>query len=285
MVRFLYLPPTRSRIVRDDLTKVLCERERTRSWDHYSNYRNLDKFERQYDDAFDEDDGEPFTGVGSGYRESMKHRYGYDTKSFGEHLSPLYGIVRKNVGRKWDKVYGELKQAFDARSTTGNHIFQHLYDQLANPADTYIGEDGKVWVRARYFGGKPIRESYFEFYVDPRDGILKRNLQRKTYRQVQRQRALEKAIEDLKTRRVIDTETELHFITGVWFEVKFRTFNGKSKQVEIKNSYSKSVYYRTELEYPLTYDVLQKRTVQSARVAISKRTVNHRELKRFGLVV
>lgn len=271
--------------MRDDLTKVLCEQPRVRSWDHYSNYRNLDKFERQYDDAFDEDDGEPFAGVGSGYRESMKYRYGYDTKSFGEHLSPLYGLVRKNVGRKWDKVYSELKQSFDARSATGNHIFQHLYDQLANPAETYIGDDGKVWVRYSYGSDKPIRESYYEFYVDPRDGILKRNLQRKTFRQVQRQRAVEKAREDAKIKRVVNTEIELHNIEGVWFEIKFKTFGGTKKQIEVKNSYSKSVYYRTETEYPYTFDVLEKRTVQKARVAVSKRTISHKELKRYGLVM
>jgi hypothetical protein len=271
--------------VRDDLTKVLCEHERSRSWDGYSNYRNLDKFERQYDDVIDDDLDEPFTGVGSGHRESMKHRFGYDTKSFGEHLSPLYGIVRKNVGRKWDKVYSELSKNFDRRSATGNHIFQHLFDQLAKPAETYIGEDGKVWTRYSYGNDKPIRESYYEFYVDPRDGILKRNLQRKSYRQVQRQRAVEKAREDAKVKRVISTEIELHNLDGVWFEVKFKTFGGSKKQIKVENSYSKSVYYRTDTEYPYTFDVLKKRTVQEARVAVSKRTISHKELKRYGLVM
>lgn len=271
--------------MRDDLTKVLCEQPRSRSWDKYSNYRNLDKFERQYNDADDGDDGEPFSGVGSGYRESMKYRFGYDTKSFGEHLSPLYGLVRKNVGRKWDKVYSELKQAFDARSATGNHIFQHLYDQLAKPAETYIGEDDKVWVRYNYGNDKPIRESYYEFYVDPRNGILKRNLQHKTRRQVERQRVIEKEREQAKVKRVINTETELHNVNGVWFEVKFKTFGGTTKQTKFASTYGKRTYYRTETEYPLTFDVLEKRTVQKARVAVSKRTVSHKELKRYGLVV
>lgn len=272
--------------MRDDLTKVLCEQPRPRSWDKYRNYRNLDKFERQYDDAFDDDDGEPFAGVGSGYRESMKYRFGYNAKSFGEHLSPLYGLIRKNVGRKWDKVYSELKKNFDARSAAGNHIFQHLYDQLANPSETFIGDDGKVWIGPRrYFGAQALRDSYYEFYVDPRDGILKRNLKRKTYRQVYRQRQLEAERKAAKTKRVVDKTTELHFINGVWFEVKYQVFEGARRQVKVEHSYSKMTYYRTETEYPLMYDVLEKRFVQKSRVAVSKRTINHRDLKRYGLVV
>jgi hypothetical protein len=273
--------------VRDDLTKVLCEQPRPRSWDHYSNYRNLKKFEdsSSNDDNFEDGDRHIIAGGGA-TRESMKHRYGWDAKSFGEHLSPLYGLVRKNVGRKWDKVYSELKKNFDARSATGNHIFQHLYDQLANPAETFIGDDGKVWIGPhRYSGAQALRDSYYEFYVDPRDGILKRNLKRKTYRQVYRQRQLEAEREAAKTKRVVDKTTELHFINGVWFEIKFQVFEGVRRQVKVENQYSKSTYYRTETEYPFMFDVLDKRIVQKSRVAISKRTINHRDLKRYGLVM
>jgi hypothetical protein len=222
---------------------------------------------------------------GTSIATTATYRFGYDQKDFGEHLTPLYGIVRKNVGRKWDKVYSELSKNFDRRSATGNHIFQHLFDQLAKPELTYVGDDGKVWVRGRYDGATPIRESYYEFYVDPRDGILKRNSQRKTYRQVQHQRAIEKAREEAAVKRVINTELELHNLNGVWFEVKFKTFGGVRKQVEVKSSYTKSVYYRTEVEYPFTFDVLEKRTVQKSRVAVSKRTISHKELKRYGLVM
>jgi len=274
--------------LRDDLTTLLCERERPRSWDHYSNYRNVDKFERQYEDMYEFEDDEvidPFTGVSSGSRESMKFRYGYDKKDFGEHLSPLYGVVRKNVGRKWDKVYSELNAAFDRRSATGDHIFQHLWDQLAKPAETFI-KDGAVWVRGARFssgGAELIRNSYYEFYVDPRDGILKRNAHRITYKQMQRQRENARKTEELKIRRVIDKDTELHCINGLWYEVKFRTFEGVRKQVVQTNKYSKSVYYRYETEYPYTFDVLKQKTVSEARAAVSKRSLAHKSLKQYGL--
>lgn len=272
--------------MRDDLTKVLCEQERPRSWDHYSNYRHLREFERQYDDAYDEGDDELFAGVGSGYRESMKYRYGYNAKSFGEHLSPLYGLLNKNVGRRWDRVYSELCKSFDRRSATGNHIFQHLYDELAEPTKTFIGEDGKVWIRGRYsHNAERARDSSYRYYVDPRDGILKRNTAWRSYRDAYRRQEAERIREELKVKRVIDASTELHNIDGVWFEVKFTTFAGARTQVPYRDPHDNTVLYRTEIAYPYTYDVLKKIVVSSDRVAVSKRTLSHKDLKKFGLLV
>lgn len=277
--------------MRADLTKVLCEHERVRSWDKFHNYRHDKDFDIAVnDDEYDEDD-EPFTGVGSGYRESMKMRYvhGGWTKDFGEHLTPLYGIVRKNVGRKWDKVYSELNQAFDRRSATGDHIFQHLFDRLARPEETFIGEDGKVWLRGRYGSGATrIKDSYYEFYVDPRDGILKKNHLHKTYRQVQRQRAAERQKEQLNIKRVVDKLTELHNINGVWFEIKYVEHKGTTRNVVTTYEYGGKAkpltLTRTITEYPFTYDVLQQSTVQARRVAVSKRTMSHKDLKKHGLI-
>lgn len=269
--------------MRDDLTKLLCERERPHSYDHYSNYRGLERFNSLHDQDYDDEDlDEPFTGVSSGSRESMKFRYGWDKKSFGENLNPLYGVIRKNVGRKWDKVYSELNAAFDRRSATGNHIFEHLWDQLAKPADTFV-KDGKVWIRGGYRGAEELRDSYYQYYVDPRDGILKCNTHRITYKQAQRQREQARKVDELKVRRVIDKDTELHCIDGLWYEIKFRTFSGVRKQVVQTNQYSKSVYYRYETEYPYTFDVLKLRTVSEARVAVSKRSLAHKSLKQYGL--
>jgi hypothetical protein len=270
--------------MREDLNKLLCERERPRSWDHYSNYRNLDRFERQYVDAFEFDDDEvldPFTGVGSGSRESMKYRYGYDSKQFNENLNPLWGVVRKNVGRKWDKVYSELCEVFDKRSVINQHILTHLFDFVEL---NVVVTDGKLWVNQRYYSHpRLLRDSDVEYYVDPRDGILKRNAHRKSYKVVQRELNAAKKVEEAKTKRVVDADTELHLINGVWFEVKFAVFEGTTKVTMIKNSWSKNTYASTSIEYPYKYDVLLKKTVNARRVAVSKQTINHKNLKRHGL--
>lgn len=269
--------------MRDDLDKLLCERERSRSWDHYSNYRNLKKFEQLHNDDYDAEDFErPFASASSGSRESMKFRYGWNAKGFGENLNPLYGLIRKSVGRPWNKVYSELCRVFDPRSTTGKHILQHVYDQLARPENTYINESGNIYVRNPYRVDEQIADTYFTYYVDPRDGIIKRNVARKTHRQRMRDAAERRAVEEAKSKRVIDAETELHLINGAWFEVKFQTFKANAHTVA-RTYGGKSIVYHTEYIYPLMYDVLKRTHVYAPKVAVSKRTLNRRELKKHDL--
>jgi hypothetical protein len=146
--------------MRSDLNKVICEHERRGSRDSYRQVRRNKSFALREDSpAF----------------ESMKARYGYNTKDFGEHLNPLYGQVRKAVGRRWDDFYSVLRRNFDTRSVINAHILQHLYDRFER--DCYI-KNGEIYVgptRFRYGGGRLRDQRRIEFYVDPRDGIIKRN--------------------------------------------------------------------------------------------------------------
>jgi hypothetical protein len=114
--------------MRSDLNKVICEHERRGSRDSYRQVRRKRSF------ALSED---------SPAFESMKARYGYNTKAFGEHLNPLYGQVRKAVGRRWDDFYSVLRRNFDTRSVINAHILQHLYDRFEK--DCYI-KNGEIYV-------------------------------------------------------------------------------------------------------------------------------------------
>ena len=148
--------------MRPDLNKVICEHERRGSRDSYRQVRRKKSF------ALNED---------SPAFESMKARYGHNTKRLGEHLNPLYGQVRKAVGRRWDDFYSVFRRNFDTRSVINGHILQHLYDRFEK--DCYI-KGGEIYVepsRFRFpFGGGRLRDQRrVEFYVDPRDGIIKRN--------------------------------------------------------------------------------------------------------------
>ncbi|MGH8289204.1 MAG: hypothetical protein ACREV7_09275 [Steroidobacteraceae bacterium] len=146
--------------MRSDLNKVICEHERRGSRDSYRRVRHKKAF------LLTED---------SPARESMTARYGYNTKDFGEHLNPLYGQVRKAVGRRWAAFYGELSRNFDMRSRINEHILQHLFDRFEK--DCYVRE-GEIYVgptRFRYGGWRLRDQTRIEFYVDPRDGIIKRN--------------------------------------------------------------------------------------------------------------
>lgn len=270
--------------MRPDLNKVLCERERRGSDRGYDEYRHVALFERQYDRAEDVED-EPFHGVGSGHREGMKFRYGWDKKDFSEHLTPLYGILHKNVGRKWDKIYSEICSVFDMRSVVNDHILQHLYDRVPKPENTYIHENGQVYIRGGRYSreAEPVSGSRYPYFIDPRDGILKVNRNQLTYKQYNRLHERRRAAEEAKTKRVIDADTELLKLNGIWYKVVFRNVTGVERFVERMLPYSKRTIKERVVDYPFNRDAVTNRTVTTERVAVSKRTLSHKELLHHGL--
>lgn len=196
--------------MRADLNKQLCEHERYSSKDHYKNYRNLKKFNSR---TGNECENLPV-------RESMKIRYGWNRKTFSENLNPLYGAIRKAVGRSWNKFYSELCQIFDKRSVINQHILQHLYDYIE--VKTYIGDDGEIWYRRNYRGDEQIKTSGTEFFVDPRDGIIKRNKWYRTWRAASKEAAKKREIEQAKVFRKIDEYHVLRLVDGIWFEYELK---------------------------------------------------------------
>lgn len=185
--------------MRKDLNKQLCERERSGSSKKYREVRHNKKFKLDLNE-----DGS------NAKQESMTYRYGYDTKNFNENLTPLKGQVRKAVGKRWDTFYSEFCKNFDMRSVINQHILQHL-DQYCERG--IIVKDGELYIRNEnsYRDGKLRDSNYVEFYVDPRDGIIKRN---KWYKNKKRQQATEPRE---KVKIEIDKDNVLHFIEGVWF--------------------------------------------------------------------
>jgi hypothetical protein len=194
--------------MRSDLNKLLCERERFNSRDHFTNYRGM----KTFDDSLDEDGG-----ANTSMKESMKRRYTacWSQKELNENLNPLWGAVRKAVGRPWNKFYSELCENFDKRSVINQHILQHLFNKVETK-EIFVGEDGKLWGRG-YSGAVPIEESFCEYYVDPRDGILKHNKQKLTRNQITKNREARNAETVGKVKRVIDEDNVLHLENGVWF--------------------------------------------------------------------
>ena len=193
--------------MRQDLNKLLCERERIRSKDHYKNYRKLKKFNA----SVDEDD------VGQRRQEGMKSRYGWNRKQFNENLNPLKGIIRKAVGRPWDKFYSELCETFDMNSVINQHILQHLYDYICVDGVKF-DEDGEIWISDHRWGRlQLLQDSHVLYYVDPRDGIIKINKDRKTYRQRDQEYARRRTEELTKNDVWIDDKNILHQIDGVWY--------------------------------------------------------------------
>ena len=101
---------------------------------------------------------------------------GWDRKSFGENLNPLWRYLQKSVGRNWDTVYSELCSKMDRRGTVSGHIFEHMFDYVVT-ADRVTLVEGKPHVMG-YDGPEPVtyRGNVRErqcFWVGPRDGKLK----------------------------------------------------------------------------------------------------------------
>lgn len=193
--------------MRPDFNKLLVERERPRSWDHFHNYRHRKGPKGLVDDEV-------------GGREPMKRRYQacYETKVFNENLNPLWGWLRSCVGKKWDKCYSELCKNFDMRGVINAHILQHLYQELE--VNTLVGDKGQVLFHDSGYrsnkGPQPIKLCYKDYYVCPKDGTVKKT-QKQPRRSVIMQKAAEKKAQELAIKRVLNDKEVLHLIDGVWY--------------------------------------------------------------------
>lgn len=168
---------------RKDLSKMLTERERTNSTLRFKQTRA--QAEKMRDDE---------VGGKEGIKRHHVRASGVQLKMFGEHLAPLAGWVRTCLNRPWSKCFAELMSTFDSRKVTNQHILQHLYDYIE--VDVFE-KDGALWCNRKGFhSGVPLllKESYADFYVHPRTGIVLRNKGKLTYKQqLRRDRAEERA--------------------------------------------------------------------------------------------
>lgn len=237
--------------MRPDLNKLLCEHERYGSKNHYGQIRHRK--------IFKDDRSEEYENLPS--RESMTWRYAHDgwdsRKEFGEFLSPLYGFVRKNAGRKWDDVYSELCSVFDMSSVINKHILQHLFQMVE--VKTYL-DDGVIMYRP-YRSASPVLDADGpEYYVDPTSGLLMKNTCALPWKRRYRYRWKEKA----DPNRVIISDTlEYRKRNDVWFACHISKMPEKDER-----HYPERIAYdgtvtpaRTELIDAKRFDMWEKATI------------------------
>lgn len=145
--------------MRSDFSKVVTERPRHGSWKSHRLVRRAIK------PNFDEDT--------AGHKEGMRRPYGrgYDYKEFSDLLGPLYRFLQSRVGRRWDNVHSEICANLKGRNTQQQHILDHLYRYV--DTNIAIDEDGKPYSKPTRFRCYSPGLIYGDFYVDPRDGILR----------------------------------------------------------------------------------------------------------------
>lgn len=146
-------------------------------------------------------------------KQGMRRRYvelGVD-KELNENLAPLRRYLERQVGRPWDKVYGEIAACLRVDSTVQQHVRDHLRDYVLLTPRLELGRGQRV-----IHSPRPWHQ---DLYVDPGDGILKRTDQLpepKKWRiaAVARRRS-PKPID----RVPLTADRELRRVDGIWFEV------------------------------------------------------------------
>jgi hypothetical protein len=145
--------------MRDDMKTVLTERPRTKSW---AERRKTGRKIR----PVDLDDDLDIADEQSRLPSSRLRVYGHDHKSFTDHIMPLRRYLRAQVGRSWDDVWSELCTTLDRRSTTGNHVFEHIRWEVETNT---VLIDGTVY---EYLDGSGTPAKVYGLYVHPVTRIL-----------------------------------------------------------------------------------------------------------------
>lgn len=164
-------------------------------------------------------------------------RWSYgEGKEFTDFLEPLYGLLWKRVGTRWDDVYSEIREHLNPSKTTHAHIFQHL--DGAVELNAVLDEDGFPWAIKRYGERhyEPLvaynygRRGYANLYVHPVTGILTvapeaekhpgwvaQRKEREANYAAQREKAAKKEAPETITKQIKGRVYQQ--VNGTWFEV------------------------------------------------------------------
>lgn len=255
------------------------------------------------------------TGIKKAYGTNAEI-YNRNTKVFTDQLAPIYGLIKKNVGKNWDKLFSEMRKQFKPDSVVHQHIYEHLFQFIQirtrkNGDVIEYNEGGRT--RWRQKPWVPIDE-HIEFYVHPVSKCIIKNKLYKTWRQASRERTKQRLDEKEKVKLVISENEEAHLIKDVWYLFIFdltpvityteRTTLGEDgPAIKTRTPYAQPVAdlldYSLNMSHMNVYGVMDEehhflnshRSTELRgnkeirhRYAKTKRQLNHQELKKYGLV-
>lgn len=155
--------------MRPDLEKVLTEQPRRGSV-----LRNLEtrlRF-RDYDDSREDRYSVPKHGkMVIGNRELGPWN---EDKEFTDKLGPLKRRIASQVGRNWDKVYSEIKQAFPNTNKQNHHFDTHLLHEVERYVTVVKSPKGRRVYTTPRFGLGWLELRAGDIYVDPTTHVLMR---------------------------------------------------------------------------------------------------------------
>jgi hypothetical protein len=88
------------------------------------------------------------------------------TKWLSENLNPLERLLERRVGRKWDRVYSEIREHVRFDDPIQLHVLQHLWQYVERHVVMIEGVPHEATSRW------PLSGYGRSFYVCPRTGIL-----------------------------------------------------------------------------------------------------------------
>ncbi len=284
--------------MRQDLAKVICEKERT-GHRAYMPVKGYEKRQRSHNADDYADEHTEYDHLPS--YESMQKRLLGETRTFSENLGALRGLIAKNVGKNWDKIYSAICKLVSPTGTNiERHVHQHLPDFIH--AQTRMGERGvellakyrRTWEPLATFISYRNRE---EFYVHPITRcIVKLKKLRKSARKPEE-----------VTRVIIDKRQQLHKLKGIWFLIETAPIPKEALVTTTqKRALSRSnIVFYSELKRIVlpSRDILVPPQIDSSGTAplfyweakdlekvygpgvygLKKLGANHRTLKRHGL--
>ena len=160
--------------MRKDFGRLVIERERRGSSARNLKMRKTGRFLLESPDWEEWDYDGPLRIRTYGLR-GLKHTYDRDLgeKSFTDVLTPIRGYLRKSIGRPWDDVFSELTAALGRGTYPIRHVLTaHALEEVST--HTYC-ENGKIY-------SQPRKYDYGDYFVDPRDGTLRKEAVRPRYR-------------------------------------------------------------------------------------------------------
>ena len=148
----------------------------------------------------------------------LRTRAGYGYRSLNENLAPLRRYLRAQVGRPWDKVFGEICANIDRRNTVQQHIHQHIRDFIAIDVGFLDVQLVALANRRRFLP----RDSGIdqELYVDPHTGLIRLNKDYESWRQSAAKRREREQAGIAARRRTLNERTLLLLLDDVWFRVE-----------------------------------------------------------------
>jgi len=282
--------------MRPDLAKVICEDARRGPRDYMGGrkgYAAALRFRAAEDRGRDHSELECLPG-----HESMRGRLGGNGRRFSENLGALRGIVLKAIGHPWDAIYGELcRLVSPTGSTIERHVHQHLSDflimktRMGESGVEYCDNVGGYWTSLTAERRWGWRRQYG--YVHPLSG------------QVLRVPESPRHETQVKRHYVLPADGPLSRyaqIKGIWYELRlepatYRRVPGGTDEgwepmvrdcaiLQLVNSMSQSRGHAAGAPHRLNHHHEQEMRIRlygRDLIAISKKGLNHRELRRQRL--